>query len=159
VTPPEQDAPPAEPPEEPGDDDEGRDGSPRADAILEYLGEDLPSVRDDSQLTLPGFTGRIPAEWPRHFESKENPRQITLFVDNWYPAVAEVYQIDQNGQPVGRGRPEANTSLEISTRQGNVFVFFTADGSYFGHYTTTGESTQRVRLVEVDDSRRNNRGR
>ena len=64
----------------------------------------------------------------------------------------EVFQIGEDGIPVGRGKPQSYTPLEIRTRQGNVFVFFTASGDYFGHYTTTGESTQRVRLVEEDNS-------
>jgi len=130
---------------------------PRADEILVYNSGDLPDAQ--ALVRLEGYQAQVPEQWPRRFESKENPREVTLFVDNWYANPVEVYQIDGDGHPVGRGHPETYSPFEISTRQGNVFVFFAADGTYFGEYTTTGEGEQRVRLIAPDGPSENRNDR
>jgi hypothetical protein len=134
------------------DDADDRDGRladrpdpPQTKNVL-YPGERPPRNADGTTLVISGYVNRIPASWDRRLHSKENPQSVTLTIDNWYDERIEVFQIRENGRPRGIGRPEPYTSLQLPTQQGNVFVFYGADGAYFGHYSTTGVREQRVRL-------------
>ncbi|MFP4115537.1 MAG: hypothetical protein ACOC2Y_08180, partial [Spirochaetota bacterium] len=126
----------------------GRSPAPPETRNVLYAGAQEPPNGDTTTAVISGYRTRIPASWDRRLRSKENPRSVTLYVDNWYGRTVEIFQIQENGRPRGIGRPESYTSLQVDTRQGNVFVFYGVDGTYFGHFSTTGESRQRVRLEE-----------
>jgi hypothetical protein len=134
-----------------GGTDSAGDGSPVASVprppetrnIL-YSGQQMPRSTGSS-VSFRGYDNSLPSSYDRQLRSRENPRQVVLFVDNWYPQRVEVFKILENGQPEPIGRPQPYTSLRIETRQANVFVVYGVDGTYFGDYTTVGTAEQRVR--------------
>lgn len=132
------------------DNDEDRAPAGRPDPVdtrnVLYPGAQSPANADGATINLSGYTNSVPAAWNRRLHSKENPQTVTLIFDNWYTQRVEVFKIQENGEPVGVGRPEPYSSLPISTRQGNVFAIYGVDGAYFGHFTTTGQGEQRLRV-------------
>jgi hypothetical protein len=108
-------------------------------------GQRLPENVSGATVSFRGYQTSLPTIFDRRLRSKNNPQDVILFVDNWYDRVLEVFKVEENGQPQPVGRIDPYNSLRVPTNQGNVFVFYAVDGSYFGSYTTVGRSDQRVR--------------
>jgi hypothetical protein len=130
------------PSDQPGD----RPAAPaRADAVLVVLDEG-PANLGSEFLSFRGYTARIPSVFDRRLRSRENPREVRLYFDNWIDLNVEIYKVGQDGRPEAVARPEPYETVVYDTRQANVFVVFDEDGEYYGSYTTTGEAEQRVRI-------------
>jgi len=117
---------------------------PEARKIL-YSEQRLPANAGGATVTFRGYESALPTVFDRRLRSRENPQDVTLFLDNWYPETVELFKIRENGQPEPAGRIEPYTSLDVPTNQGTVFVAYGVDGTYFGSYTTVGVREQRVR--------------
>jgi ankyrin repeat protein len=142
-----QDPPPAAE-DDAKDDDEGNAQPARPDIRLSELfpGENEPRGLSGARIGFEGYANRLASQYPRNMVSRDNNQEVQLYLLNDSNRIVEIFFIRADGSPSPVYRLEPGFDVYLETRQGNTFVFYGADGSYFGDISTTGVSVQGYRF-------------